>query len=110
MLRKTHLKLMWEAWPFAAILLAGLLVFIADYREFSSPESRVAVLLIVSLAKSVWFVWFVIRRIRLSTSHEFFFHEFMVFICANILLFVLSYAIDFFCLFQINPHAFSGLP
>lgn len=110
MLRKNYLKQMWEAWPFGAVLILGVLVFLADYHELTSPAFRESVLVTVTVAKSVWFVRFVIRRIRLSTQHEFYFHEFMAFIGMSIVLFVLSYAIDYYCLFQINPESFRGLP
>lgn len=109
MLRRTLLKQMWEARPFVAVLLAGIVVFLADFRELSSPIVREMVLVAISLTKSVWFVRFVIRRIRISTQHEFYFHEFMAFIGMSIVLFILSYAIDFFCVYQINPHSFLGL-
>ncbi|MEZ4893272.1 MAG: DUF1345 domain-containing protein [Saprospiraceae bacterium] len=91
------------------VLLIGIGVFWADYSELSSPLIRELVLVALSLAKSVWFVSFVIRRIRLSTQFEFYFHEFMIFIGMSIVLFIISYAIDFYCLYQINPDSFHGL-
>jgi Ion channel len=98
MLRKIHLKQMWEARPLGVVLLIAS----AYYREM--------VLVLVSIVKSVWFVRFVIRRIRRSTQQEFFFHEFMAFIGMSIVLFILSYAIDYYCLFQISADSFRGMP
>ena len=109
MLRKTYLKQMWEARPLGIVLLIGIIVFLADLYEVSSPYFRELVLVVVNISKSIWFVKFVIRRIRLSTQKEFFFHEFMAFIGMSIVLFVLSYAIDDYCLFQINNNSFKGL-
>lgn len=109
MLRKIHLKQMWEAWPFAAVLLVGTIVFLADYQEVASPYYREWVLVAISMVKSIWFVRFVIRRIRLTTTQTFYFHEFMAFIGMSIVLFVLSYSIDYYCLYQISPDAFHGL-
>jgi hypothetical protein len=100
---------MWEAWPFAAVLLAGTFVFLADYQEVSSPYYREWGLVAISMAKSIWFVRFVVRRIRLSTTQAFYFHEFMAFIGMSIVLFILSYSIDYYCLYQISPGAFRGL-
>jgi voltage-gated potassium channel len=96
-------------WPFVLVLIIGILVFLMDLYSVARPLGREVVLIIVSLAKSVWFVRFVIRRIRNSTQHEFYFDEFMAFIGLSIILFALSYAIDFYCLYQIRPDAFLGL-
>lgn len=101
---------LWQVVPFLVVLVAGVLIFIADYHELAHPLVREIVLSLTSLAKSVWFLRFVIRRIRHSANEEFYFHEFIVFIALSTLLFVLSYAIDFYCLYQIRPDAFQGLP
>lgn len=101
---------MQEAWPFVVVLLAGTLVFFADDYEFQNPFIREIGLTIISVLKSLWFIRFVIRRIRVSTERDFYFHEFLSFIGISVLLFVLSYAIDFYCLYQIRPDAFNGLP
>jgi len=49
------------------------------------------------------------KGIRMSTEREFYFHEFMTFTGASIVLFILSFAIDFYCLYEIRPDAFSGI-
>lgn len=110
LIKKAHLIQMREAWPFAIVLLIGTFVFLADVYELQNPFLRELGLTVISLAKSIWFIRFVVRRIRVSTEQVFYFHEFMVFIGIGVLLFVLSYAIDFYCLYQINPNAFRGLP
>jgi hypothetical protein len=99
-----------EAWPFLVVVLVGTIIFLADFYEFQNPFLRELVLSFISLAKSIWFIRFVIQRIRISTEKQFYFHEFAVFIGISVLLFVLSFAIDFYCLYQINPTAFRGLP
>jgi hypothetical protein len=110
MLKKAHYDQIKAAWPFVWVLFAGAVVFLADVYELENPLFRELVLAVICLVKSIWFVRFVIRRVRVSTEQTFFFHEFMAFIGVSVLLFVLSYAIDFYCLFQINPNAFQGLP
>lgn len=92
------------------VLITGALIFLADMYELQNPFFRELVLILLSLAKSVWFIWFVVRRIRVSTERDFYFHEFMGFIGISVILYVLSYAIDFYCLYQIRPDAFAGLP
>lgn len=108
--RRVHLKQMREVWPFLVVLLTGTLIFLADMYELENPFFRELILTAVTLGKSVWFVWFVVRRIRMSTEQDFFFHEFMSFIGLSVLLYVMSYAIDFYCLYQIRPDSFKGLP
>lgn len=110
LLRKQHFRQMREVWPFVLVLLSGTLIFLADMYELENPLFRETVLIGVSLAKSVWFLWFVVRRIRKDAVQSFHFQEFMLFIGLSVLLYVLSYAIDFYCLYQIRPDAFQGLP
>ncbi len=110
MLQKIHLKQMREVRPFVVVLLIGAVVFLADMYELENPFFRELVLSVISLAKSVWFLRFVVRRIRKDAQQEFIFHEFMAFIGLTVLLYVFSYAIDFYCLYQIRPDAFKGLP
>lgn len=99
-----------EVWPFVIVILLGSVIFLADYYEMANPFTREVVLAIVSMVKSAWFVRFVMRRIRASVEHEFYFHEFIAFIGVSVIMFIMSYAIDFYCLYQIRPDAFRGLP
>lgn len=110
MLSRMHLNYLREAWPFVIVLLIGTFIFLADFYEVANPFAREVVLLLVSITKSAWFVRFVVRRIQASVEHEFYFHEFILFIGIGILLFILSYAIDYYCLYQIRSDAFRGLP
>ncbi len=110
MLKRVHINHMQEAWPFIVVLSAGVMVFFLDFYEMAVPMAREIVLAVVSILKSIWFLHFVVRRIRESTEHEFYFHEFMAFIGISVVLFIFSYAIDFYCLYQIRPDAFRGLP
>lgn len=110
MLRKIHLDYARQVWPFLVMLLVGTLIFLADYYEVANPFEREVVLTIVSVVKSGWFVRFVIQRIQSSVEQEFFFHEFMAFIGTSIVFFILSYAIDFYCLYQIRSDSFHGVP
>lgn len=110
MLQKKHLNQIQEVVPFVLVVILGAVVFLADMYELENPFFRELVLSGISVGKSVWFVWFVVRRIRMSTERDFYFHEFMAFIGLSVLLYVLSYAIDFYCLYQIRPDSFAGLP
>lgn len=110
MLRRVHLRQMRDTWPFIIVLFAGILMFLADYYEFQNAFARELVLALISLGKSIWFVGFVIRRIRASAENEVLFHEFLAFIAIGVVLFVFSYAIDFYCLYQIRKDSFTGLP
>lgn len=105
-----HLDYAREALPFAIVLLTGTIIFMGDYYEVANPFAREIVLAAVSIIKSMWFVRFVMKRIEASVKQEFYFHEFIVFISIGIVLFILSYTIDFYCLYEIRHDAFRGLP
>ena len=95
-------------YQYAIVIFAGLLIFLADYFELANPVANEIILFTISILKTSYFIWFVFRQIREMTRIEFYFKEFMSFIVVSILLVIISYAIDFYCLFRILPGAFSG--
>ena len=96
-------------YKYAIVILIGLLVFLADFFELANPVVNEIILLTICIFKSSYFIWFVFQQIKKTTNKEFYFHEFMSFIAVSILLVIISYSIDFYCLFRIQPESFSGL-
>lgn len=96
-------------YKYLAVILIGLFVFLLDYYELANPVTSEIVLFIINISKSVYFIYFVFRTIKETAHKDFHFHEFLSFVVTSILLVIISFAIDYYCLFRINPVAFSGL-
>lgn len=101
-----HVK---STYKYLIVILVGFLIFLLDYFELANGGGSEILLSIVSLLKACYFIYFVFRTIKETAHKEFDFHEFMAFVVVSILLVILSYAIDYYCLFRIDAHAFAGL-
>lgn len=101
-----HLK---STYKYLLVIGIGLIIFLLDYFELANNLSNEIVLSAISLLKAAYFIFFVFRTIKETANKEFDFHEFMTFVVVSILLVILSFAIDYYCLFRINAQAFAGL-
>lgn len=93
-------------YKYLAVILIGFIIFLLDYYEMASAITNEIILAIISISKSAYFIYFVFRTIKETAHKEFYFHDFMSFIVTSILLVITSFAIDYYCLFRINPDAF----
>lgn len=93
---------------YVTVILLGGVVFLFDAYELTDPTVSEAILLAISVAKSGYFIWFTLTNIRATTMREFYFHEFIPFVVLTVLLIVLSFGIDYFCLYHIQKDAFAG--
>ncbi len=91
------------------VILVGAIIFLLDYYEKISPDFNEVVLFLLCLCKSAYFIYVTFSRIKKSLETEFFYHEFFSFIIYNVLLIILSYAADFYCLYRIDGLAFHGM-
>lgn len=99
-----------EAAPFLSVIALGLAIFLLDLFEFSSTGVRKGILVSLAIFKSGYFLWMLLSRLRRSAGQEFYFHHFARFIAINVFLVMLSFAVDYYCLFRIQPDDFKGLP
>ena len=101
-----HIK---STYKYLAVILVGSIIFFLDYFELTNPVTNEIVLFIISILKSVYFIYFVFRTIKETANKDFYFDDFMSFIVVSILLVIISFAIDYYCLFRIKKDAFAGL-
>lgn len=101
----THLR---TTYKYLTVIALGFLVFMLDFLELASPFVNEVLLFGVSAAKSAYFIWFTFSNIRAAAQREFYFHEFVPFVALSVLLIILSFGIDYYCLHRINPKAFAG--
>ncbi|HQW84368.1 MAG TPA: ion channel [Ferruginibacter sp.] len=101
-----HIK---STYKYLIVIGIGLAIFLVDYFELINTLSNEIVLSVLSLLKAGYFIYFVFGTIKETAHKEFDFHEFLGFVVLSILLVILSFAIDYYCLFRINAHSFAGV-
>lgn len=85
------------------------MVFLFDYYELIDPVISGYLLFVISLTKSSYFIYLVFKTIKDTADKEFYFKDFITFAVVSILLVIISFSIDYYCLFRINPGDFSGI-
>lgn len=97
------------AYKYIIVILVGILIFLLDYFELADPLTREVILFVLSIIKAAYFIYFVFTSIRESASRDFYFQEFMSFVVISILLVIISFSIDYYCLFRIQEGSFTGV-
>jgi hypothetical protein len=90
------------------VVFFGILIFYLDNTEFKGAYI-IGLIFLFALTKSIYFILGSFRRILKLTKNNIRYHEFLLFIALNISLIIFSFAIDYICLFQIDPTSFSGI-
>ena len=101
-----HLK---SIYKYLFVIITGIVIYFLDYFELANPVANEIILSVISLLKAAYFIYFVFRTIKETAHKEFDFTEFMRFVVISILLVILSFALDYYCLFKINQQAFIGI-
>lgn len=96
-------------YQYATVILAGVIIFLLDYYELSNNFLNELILFGVGILKSAYFIYFVFYRIKESIHKDFYFDEFISFIGFSIVLIIISFAIDYYCLYRIDSHSFYGI-
>jgi hypothetical protein len=91
---------------FASIILGGVLLFFFDFYELNSPGVNTGLLLLITMLKVLYFLGATLHWIRRTVSSAYHRRYLMGFLVLQVLLIVLSFAIDYYCLYQINPSSF----
>lgn len=91
------------------VIFVGAILFLLDYYEQVSPAANKVILFLLCIVKSAYFIYVTFSRIKKTLETEFFYHEFLSFIIYNVLLIILSYTVDFYCLYRIDEAAFRGM-
>jgi len=90
------------------IIAFGLIIFYLDFIEFKDTNTK-AMVLIFSLIKSGFFVWTGFRKIVFFSKMNISYYNFLAFIGISISLIVVSFGVDYLCLYQIDSTSFAGI-
>ena len=92
---------------FVSIILGGALLFAFDFYELNSPGVNTGLLLLMTSLKVLYFLGATLHWIQQSVSSAYHRRYLMGFLVLQVLLIVLSFAIDYYCLYRINPVSFA---
>ncbi|HRW74717.1 MAG: hypothetical protein H6568_04290 [Lewinellaceae bacterium] len=92
-----------------AVLALGIAIFLLDKYEQFPARINYLILITVALGKSFYFLAHNFRSVRLVKGIQRTYNTFLTLMSINILLILISFAIDFFTLYQIYPSSFTGI-
>lgn len=92
---------------FVSFILGGLLLFAFDFYEVNSPRVNSLLLLLLMAGKVAYFIGAILHWIRRTVYSRYHLKHLIGFLLLHVLLIVLSFAIDYYCLYQINPASFA---
>lgn len=90
------------------IIAIGALIFLIDEIEFLDQFFPKLFLIIVAVVKSVYFAGHSIKKIEDASEHNITYNKFLLVILINISLIIISFAIDYTCLYHISHYSFTG--
>lgn len=91
------------------VIFMGALVFYVDSLEFVDDLVTKLLILFLVIFKSIFFFIQSFKKILEATKNDVAYHNFLIFMAINISLIVLSFGVDFLCLYQVEPNTFSGV-
>lgn len=91
------------------VIALGVLVFYLDDLEFLDSIYAKIILLSICLGKSAYFVYISFKKILETNEKNIPYHNFLLFMAVNVSLIVISFGIDNYCLFQIEPNSYAGI-
>ncbi|MGZ3866691.1 MAG: ion channel [Bacteroidia bacterium] len=91
-----------------SVIFCGVLIFFLDDREFNDAYNKVLIFLFC-LLKTGYFLGAGFKKIVRYSKLDLTYYEFLTFIGLNVVFIIFSFAIDFLCLYQVDPSSFSGI-
>lgn len=94
---------------YLTIIFLGFVVYYLDAFEVVSIQVNTLVIMLISLAKVLSFVVQSVRQINHVIDKNVAYYRFLIFMLFNVIAVVISFGVDFFCLYLVNPSNFTGL-
>ncbi|RHX86680.1 ion transporter [Leptospira stimsonii] len=94
---------------YAVIIVFGLWIVYLDEIEFSGVDIKYLIVFLAG-SKSVYFFVKGFRKISEFSALDLRYYEFLIFIAVNISIIIVSFGLDYFCIYRVDPTSFSGLP
>jgi hypothetical protein len=91
------------------IILLGLGIFYIDDQDFFNYKYTVGIIICISFLKCLYFLRVSYHKILEVSLKNTAYYEFIIFMALNIIVMVISFATDFFCLCQVDPNSLKGV-
>jgi len=96
-------------YKYGMVMLFGILVFYIDETDFFDYKITLGLIALLALIKSILFIYFSYNKIIHITINDVPYHAYIRFMLVNIFLVILSFSVDFMCLYKVDNHSFTGL-
>lgn len=91
------------------VIVFGFIIFHIDDKDYFDYRITVAFTLFIALVKCGYFVGVSYHKILEVSLKNTAYYEFIIFMALNILVIIISFATDFFCLIQVDPRSLEGI-
>jgi hypothetical protein len=108
-LKFTDIKIRSIFFQHLIILGIGIGLFYFERFEVASLFWEKLILILIALSKCIYFIEHSFRKIEEASINDISYNRFIVIILTNVLLIVVSFAVDYGCLEVIQPGSFKGL-
>jgi hypothetical protein len=95
---------------YSIIIFLGWVIFTVDDQEIFNERFNTILVLVIALGKNIFFVIQSLKKIGDVIDKNVAYFKLLMFMAINILVIIVSYGVDFFCLYSINHRHFEGLP
>lgn len=92
------------------VITVCIILFYIDDKELFLVFTRKVILIVIVLSKFFYFLSHNLRLINKADSNQNFYRKFLLSISVNISLIIVSFGVDYFCLYQIDAMSFNGIP
>lgn len=91
------------------VILLGIIIFAIDNIEGISNKTTILCIVITSFSKAAYNTYFLFTRIVEASEKNVPYYRFLLFMALHVVLIIVSFSIDFFCLSEVASHSFSGV-
>lgn len=91
------------------VIFLALIVFVVNASEHVSAQFNMYCVLVFAAFKSIMFMFQSLQKVIDVSKNDTPYYQFLIFLSLNITLIILSFAIDYYCLYKAQVACFSGV-
>lgn len=91
------------------ITIVGFIVFYIDDRDFFDYRLTLGLAIAICILKCSYFIMVSYHKILEASVKNTAYYKFILFMSINIFVIIISFAIDYFCLIEIDPTCLKGI-